>query len=482
MNRQPDPLDVLVIGGGASGLAAAWHLLRYGLEVELWESQRQAGGKIRSRVDKGWLTETGASWLMDPAGDIAPVLEGVGLGPLLVRKQPDAARYLLRDGALQNVPTTVAGMFGCGLFSVAGRLRLATEPLRLSKARPAETVSDFVVRRFGREVLQYGIEPYVAGSLASDVKRAEAKATLPRLTALEERFGSITAGVLCRHLLGARKPAAPEAASFVGGMQSLISSLSVTVRPVLGRSAVSISRAGSCWRVVASDGSMVTARHLVLATPAPETAALLRNTNQNLAHLVAGIAYAPVMVVHLGVSRDAVQHPLDGTGFLVPRCENRLVNGCLWPASVFSDRAPAGHVLLSCYLGGARHPHALRDDDGHAIAKVLSDLEPLLGLRADPVMTRVDRHPQALPLYFGAYSERLRSIGHQLKKLPGIHLASAYAGGVSVRDRLVQADVVARKISTELQGSEVTRLASTIPAKALPGAAVAGTGAVTQTL
>ena len=482
MNRQTESLDTLVIGGGVSGLACAWHLRRNGLQVELWEGQQEAGGKIRSRQGQGWLTESGATWLMDPAGDTTPILEGVGLGTLLTRKKPDAARYLLRDGVLQDVPSTVAGMLRSKLFSFAGRMRLATEPFRPRLAIPGESVSDFVLRRFGREVLQYGIEPYVAGSLASDVEQAEAKATLPRLTGLEERFGSITAGVLCRRLQGAPRPGAPQAASFSGGMQSLIDSLSVSVRPLLGKAAKSISRVGSRWWVEAVDGSVTSARHLVVATPAQETAALVRDLNQTLAHLLDGITYAPVMVVHLGFSRDAVTHRLEGTGFLVPGHENRQINGCLWPASVFSNRAPQGHVLLSCYLGGARHPGALLDDDKTAVNKVLSDLEPLLGLRADPVMVRIDRHPRALPLYFGAYSQRLKSIDQQFEKSSGLHLVSAYAGGVSVRDRLIQAGAVAEKISTQLLGSQAVRRLSVNATKGLPQTPLASGQTLTQPL
>ncbi len=439
--------DALVIGGGISGLAAAWHLQRRGLEVALWESAPQAGGKIRSVRQQGWLTEAGATWLMDPVGDPTEIIESVGLGPLLLRKQPDAARYLLRDGVLQRVPASAAGVLHSGLFSIRGRLRLALEPLIPQRHRSGETVAEFVRRRLGPEVLRYGIEPYVAASLGSDPERAEAYTTLPRLTALESRYGSISAGVLCQRLARRGRSLVGPAVSFQGGMQTLVDSLAASVRPEYSRCAAVIRRNGAGWQVEAADGAVLRARQLVLTTPAPAAARLLQDPDPELAGLLAGIQYAPVMVVHLGFQRQHVEHLLDGTGFLVPGCERRRINGCLWPASVLAGRAPSGHVLLSCYLGGAREPKALADKDSAVIDKVRHDLTSLLGLRAAPVMTRIDRHPQALPLYFGAYSQRLAAISRRLCAIPGVHLCGAYSGGVSVRDRLIQAAAVAERVA-----------------------------------
>ncbi len=441
--------DVLVIGGGISGLATAWHLQGHGLEVTLWERGPCAGGKIRSLRRHGWLTEAGATWLMDPAGDPTHVIESLGLGPLLLQKQPDAARYLLRDGMLRRVPVSVARALGSGLFSTTGQIRMALEPFMPRRDQLGETVADFVRRRFGGEVLRYGIEPYVAASLASDPERAEARTTLPRLTGLETRYGSIAAGIVCQRLARRGRRSIGTAVSFQGGMQSLAESLAATVRPQLGRSATVISRSTEGWQAQAADGTVVQARHLVLTTPAPAAAQLLASVDPELAGLLAGIRYAPVMVAHLGYDRGDVEHALDGTGFLVPGCEGRSINGCLWPAGVLPGRAPSGHVLLSCYLGGARQPQALVDCDTTVIDKVATDLSSLLGLRADPTMTRVDRHPQGLPLYFGAYSQRLEAIHQRLRGAPGLHLCGAYSGGVSVRDRLAQGAVLAERIADE---------------------------------
>jgi len=157
-------------------------------------------------------------------------------------------------------------------------------------------------------------------------------------------------------------------------------------------------------------------------------------------------------VVHLGLDRAAVLHPLDGTGFLVPRGqrESRVLSGNLWLSALFPTHAPDAKVLLTSYLGGARRPEAADWDDERSVANVLSVLEPLLGLRGAPDMVRVDRHRRGLPLYHGAYQGRMRAIDERLARLPGLSLAANYRDGVSVRDRIVCGHAIARRVCTAL--------------------------------
>jgi oxygen-dependent protoporphyrinogen oxidase len=147
-----------------------------------------------------------------------------------------------------------------------------------------------------------------------------------------------------------------------------------------------------------------------------------------------------------------VRHPLDGTGFLVPRSqrESRVLSGNLWMSALFPARAPDAKVLLTSYLGGARRPEAADWDDERSVSNVLSVLEPLLGLRGAPEMVRVDRHRRGLPLYHGAYQGRMRAIDERLAGLPGLSLAANYRDGISVRDRIVCGHAIARRVCTAL--------------------------------
>jgi len=215
---------------------------------------------------------------------------------------------------------------------------------------------------------------------------------------------------------------------------------------------VGLHKQGSNWRVTGSASGTelsVTARHVVLSVPADTAAELLNPLDQDLAKLLRGVQYTPMTVVHTGFDRHAVRHPLDGTGFLIPHRVSAAATGCLWMSSLFPDRAPPGKILFTNYLGGARLPEAVEWDDRRSLSQILKAISPVLGIRGDPEMVRIDRHDSALPLYHGRYYGRMRAITDCLHQLPGLHLEANYRSGVSVRDRIACAYNVAKRIAAE---------------------------------
>lgn len=448
-----DKLDVLIVGGGISGLASAWWLARSGLSVEVWEADKQAGGKIMSTRQDGYLTERAAAMVLNFRPEVVEMVRETGLESAKTARLPAAEvrRYLLHQSRLKALPMRMGAMVASPLWSMRGKLRLLAEPFIFSSSRADESVSEFITRRLGREVLEKAIEPFIAGTLAADPDQTCAAAALPRLTALERRYGSLAAGVLVNRVLRRRTACTTDTFSFLGGMGTLVENLAKTpgVNVRTGYSVDELIRERDGWRVTATTPhgqQTLFARHVIVTTPASVAAALINQVDNELARLLRGIGYAAVNVVHAGMARDAVGHPLDGTGFLAPRGESAILTGNLWMSTLFPDRAPPGKVLLTSYLGGVRAPQVADWDDNRLVDETLRTLRPLVSLKADPEMVRIDRHLEALPVYHGAYQTRMQAIATRLKQIPGLHLEANYRGGVSVRDRLVRGHAVANDI------------------------------------
>ena len=467
--------DVLIVGGGISGLATAWWLAQEGLSVDLWEGADRPGGKIHSTRRDGYLTERAAAMILNFRPDVARLVCAADLEKVKTVRAPAAEgrRYLLHEGRLVTVPMRLGAMVRSPLWSRRGKWRLLAEPFIPARPSQEETVSEFIVRRLGREVLEKAMEPFVAGTLAADPDQANAATTLPRLVALERRYGSITAGILVHRLLRRRNACLTDTFSFCGGMNTLVDTLagSPGIRVATSHAVQELARDRHGWRVTAATPAGVRslrARRLVVATPAPVAGRLLASVDRELSELLGGIRYAPVTVVHFGLDRGAVGHPLDATGFLVPRGERlalgSALTGSLWMSTLFPGRAPKGKVLLSAYLGGARAPGVTERDDSSVAGDALGTLGRLLDIHAEPEMVRIDRHREALPLYHGSYAARLRAVATRLEGLPGLYLEANYRGGVSVRDRIARGRLTARQILATLPA---VRAGSGLPATPL---------------
>jgi oxygen-dependent protoporphyrinogen oxidase len=454
--------DVLIIGAGISGLSLAWWLTRQGLNVEIWEADKHIGGKIQtSQSEEGYVTERAAAMVMNFRPEVTELLNESGLETAKISRQAEAEtrRYLLHKGKLTALPMRLGAMVFSPLWSLRGKLRLLAEPFIPPFYAKDESVSRFISRRLGKEMLEKAMEPFVAGTLAADPDEASAEACLPRLTALERKYGSITAGILINRLLRRRTACGAETFSFRGGMTTLVETLarSPGIQVATSYRVNEITHTTKGWRATAStpDGERtLDVPQVVLAVPAPHAAKLVSPLDDELASLLQGIQYAPVNIVHMGFDRAAIKHALDGTGFLVPRNEAReshqALTGNLWMSSLFPDRAPQGKVLLSSYVGGARRPEIQNWDTEQCLQTVLSSLTPLLGIKADPEMVRMDRHAQALPLYHGRHQARLQAVADRLQHLPGLHLEANYRGGISVRDRIARSRTVAKQILASL--------------------------------
>lgn len=448
-------VDVLVVGGGISGLSIARLLVDRGLSVGVWERDRHFGGKIQTVTHDGYLLEQAATMVMNFRPEVNQFLSDCNLHANKKPISKNTKRYLVHDGQLLKIPMQPVPMLVSPLWSLPGKLRLLSEPFVRRQDNDIETVAEFIRRRLGKEFLDRAMEPYIAGPLAADAELASAYATLPRLTALEKRYGSLVVGAIVHKLLGRRTGVVRESFSYQHGLSTIANEIvnSPGIEFQSDITATELLPTNRGW-LVQGKSSMsehkLRARQLVLSIPADAAAKLLSKLDPELQGLLDGIEYSPISVVHTGFSKASIKHPLDGNGFLVPAISGLKSTGCLWMSSLFPERAPEGKVLMTNYLGGARQPAAARLDDDRMVAAVMKGLQSLLDVSGDPEMVRIHRHEQGLPLYHGAYQLRMQAITERLQGLPGLHLEANYKGGVSVRDRIACAYTTANRIVSSL--------------------------------
>ncbi|MBE9502727.1 MAG: protoporphyrinogen oxidase [Proteobacteria bacterium] len=450
---------VIVIGGGISGLSSAFWLMQKGIDVQLLERDSRAGGLIRSERVDGFLLDYAANCVFNYLPEVNFLCHNTGLSSQQILRQESAKkRYLLKDGVATPVPMRLKEMITTDLWSLRGKLRALLEPfIPRASSESEETVSQFITRRFGAEVYERSIEPYIAGTLAGDADKSCLKSTFQQFAKLEAEHGSILKGVIKRKLTGVRTACAAQVFSFRNGMGAMTEGLKNYVGDsFLPNSTVEgIEREGKQWAVhsdVSGKKKIFHADAVILATPAGEAAKLVDPLSKNLSILLKGVEYSPMVVSFLGFSRKDIDHPLDGIGCLFPKKEidfNSL--GSLWTSTLFEGRSKEGTVLLTNYLGGARRPEMPGKTDEEIIALVMEDLKKVIGVKGKPVMAKVIRHRAGLPQYHLGHQMFLEKLDEHLGLIPGLHVAGNYLGGVSVRACISQGKELAEKIDSCLK-------------------------------
>jgi protoporphyrinogen/coproporphyrinogen III oxidase len=447
--------DVVVVGGGISGLTAAYRLTQKGIPFRLLEASHRLGGVIRTEVHDGFLMEGGPDALLAQKPQGIALCEEIGLGPRLVPTNPDQrAVFVLHRGRLHPlpegmvlaVPTRIGPILRSGLFSWPGKVRMGMDLLRPARQEPGdESIASFLRRRFGQEVVDLLGEPLLAGIHAGDPERLSMRASFPRFVDLEARYGSLIRGLWAA--TPAPKPGASPFYSLAGGLVELVEALASRLAPsAVSRDTetASLERSNDgSFRITTAAAQTICARAVILALPPARSASLVRGLSAPLGQALGGIRASSTATVCLGFRREDVENGLLGYGLLVPGTEGLRTTACGFFSTKFPGRAPAGFVLLRAFVGGYRDPRVLYEDDAALAALVVREMTPVLGIRAAPVMTRVFRWPGGTPQLEVGHRDRVAEMDAQLRGIPGLFLAGAGVRVTGIPDSIAQGTVAA---------------------------------------
>jgi len=446
--------SVAIIGAGVTGLAAAFYLKRAGVPVAVYEAGARAGGVVQSLRRDGFLAEFGPNTILETSPKIAQLIRDAGLESRKLATHPAAeARYVVRYRRPIEMPASPAGFLTTKLFTLGAKLAVLREPFIAPRRDGVEeSIGQFVVRRFNQEFLDHAIDALVAGIYAGDPHQLSLPHAFPKLKALEDRYGSMIKG----QILGARdrkksgevaKDRAPKF-SFDEGLQVLPDTLAASLGAALKFNApvTRLTQTAAGWRVATSEGE--TEFGAVIYCGTAYRLAELPVAAQNIPSLapLAEISYPPVASVVLGFRREDVAHVCQGFGMLIPRIEGFKILGTIFSSALFPNRAPAGHLTLTSYLGGARYPDLAQLPAESLIETTLADLRVLLGVHGQPVFTQTAVYPRAIPQYNVGYGKYRQLLNDLEAAAPGLFFAGHYRDGISLGDSIVSGVNIAGRV------------------------------------
>lgn len=448
--------DVVIVGAGITGLAAAYELGQRGLSVRVLDGRTRAGGVILTERVGEFLVDAGPDSLLVQKPAAVELCRELGLGDRLFPTKLPRTAYIYRAGRLHAIPsasilgfpTRLWPLATSGLFSVGAKIRMAREvwsPRRQSA--DDESIAAFIRRHFGDEAVDYVAEPLLAGIHAGDVDRLSIGTAFPRLVEAEAKHGSIIRAFAARRGGGE------------GAFKSLPGGIGELAETLVSRLPADALQCGSRVerlelepdvRVHTTGGSPVTARAVLLAMPAWAAEPLVRPFDTELAGLCGGIPYWSTATVVLTYPREDVPHPLHGSGFVVPRKEGLTITAGSFVSSKWPHRAPEGQALLRAFLGGARDPDAVDRSDADLIAAATRDMGAILGIESQPSLTRVYRWRRASPQQEVGHLGRMAEIDDRLARLPRLFLSGTGLRGVGIPDCIADGRATAARIAQTL--------------------------------
>ncbi len=448
----PELLDVVIVGGGIAGLAAAYELQARGRSFRLFERAPRPGGVILTDRVGGFTIDAGPDALLIQKPAAVELCRQIGLGDKLMPTSKPRTAFIIRDGRLHplpessilGIPRDVRALATTRLFSIAGTARMAAELLVPAARRNGdESIASFIGRRFGREAVTYLAEPLLAGIHAGDVNRLSMRGLFPRFVDAERKYGSVL-----RAFRQLRQPAVRSGDgafySLPGGLVELVDALVAALPPAAIRLGVTVDRIvpNGRYTVQTTEGE-VAARSVILTTPAYAAAAVVEGFDAQLAALCNDVQYASSATLALGYRREDIRHSLLGAGFVVPRVEKTTIMAASWVSSKWQHRAPEGHVLLRAFIGGARDPDAMERADEDLQRAAERELAAILGITAPPLLSRLYRWNRANAQHEVGHLDRMAAIERRLVEWPGLYVTGSGFRGVGIPDCIADARATA---------------------------------------
>jgi oxygen-dependent protoporphyrinogen oxidase len=476
---------IAIVGGGISGLAAAYYLAKAGQECTLIEACPRLGGVIRTEHVEGCVVEAGPDSFIAQKPWAMELIRELGIEGQVIGSQDHLRRTYVRmrgrlvplpEGIQFLMPTRIGPMLTTPLLSWRAKARLGLEWFRRPRRdSPADrSVADFVIDHYGREVNEYLAQPMLAGVYGGAPENLSIHAVMPRMAELERRYGSVTRGVLAGmrrdKTSNAGRPSPSRGAeagednartaslflSMKGGMQQLIDALAARLEGKVRRITARVEHVEGtrgAYRLAAG-GDSLAADEVVVATPAYRAGELLRSADPDLAALLEAIRYNSSVTVALIYARPEFDHRLDGFGFVVPRAEGCHLTACTWVNTKFPHRAPDSRALLRAFLGAAQAEKVSGDSDEQLAALAHQELSGLMGYSSEPVAWRVHRWPKAMAQYEVGHLKRQQEIDEHLRRCPGLWLTGNGYSGIGIPDCIRRSQFVARAIA---QGALASR-------------------------
>lgn len=425
--------EVIILGGGISGLSAAWFLHQKGIPFKLFEKQAETGGAITSEIVQGSVLDFGPNSLRDRNGQIRKLAKALELSDDLIQiSEAFKTRYIVRDRKLEALSPSLTSLISTKILSPKGKFRLLKEPFVKEGPAGDESIGDFLERRIGKEAVDYLVGPVFSGIYAGNIYRMSKKSVLPKLAEYEQDYGSIAWGTI--RSKKEKKTVKPMVLSFKKGIQQLTDALTERISDHIKYDKVkTLEKTESGYRVVTEEGGF-TSKKIISCIPAHSLGHILSGFEPEFSAELVNIDYAPMLTTQVLFKASDIDTKREGFGFLVPRKECIRLLGAIWKSSIFPELTANGYFHATLMTGGAHDRGILTEPVEDVEEEILKEFCELMQTDASPAFIKSHLWKKAIPQFDVGYEQKKRKLQQFESENTGLHVGGNYRWGVAVPD------------------------------------------------
>ncbi|MCA1030929.1 protoporphyrinogen oxidase [Bacillus timonensis] len=462
---------VAIIGGGITGLTAAYYLQKeikeknLAIDCCLLEASHRLGGKIQTVVKDGFVIERGPDSFLARKQSAARLVNEVGLSDKLVYNSSGKSYVLVNGklhpmpgGSVMGIPTQMTPFVTTGLFSPIGKLRAAADfVLPKTKEQGDQSLGEFFRRRLGDEVVENLIEPLLSGIYAGDIDKLSLMSTFPQFYQVEQKHRSLILGM--KHTTPPKskgsKTEKPKGIfqTVSTGLQSFVDKIEEKLVPGSVKKGVKvekIERKSEQYHLYLSNGETMVVDSVIVSTPHAVTQSML--SHYPFFDFFKEMPSTSVATVAMAFPQSAIKKDIDGTGFVVSRKSDFTITACTWTHKKWEHTTPDGKVLLRCYVGKSGDEAIVDQSDDEIIKVVLEDLNQTMDITDSPDFAIVSRWKDSMPQYTVGHKDRLETMKQEMAKhLPGMYIAGGSYEGLGLPDCMDQGEAATHKVLAFLQ-------------------------------
>ena len=430
---------IAIIGAGISGLTTAWYLQKHNIKYRIFEASERAGGYIQSKQENGFLLEMGPNSILCDQ-EIIDMMTEMGLKQDFLFANPSSkSRFIFKNGAYRKLPSSPPSLIFNSFFSWKTKLALWKERNNKTKGGLEETLSQFFERRFSKEIVEYALNPFVAGIFAGDPEQLILEKTFPILREHEQKYGSVIKGFIANK--GAERK---QSISFKEGLERLPAQIAAQLRDISYQSPVlELKKEAKGFRLK-TEKETLHVEQVILTTPAFKSADLLKVDYSAFSLALRALNYPSMCVVHSVFNRADVGFAMEGFGGLNPACENTFSAGSIWSSSLFEGRCRSKQILITSFVGGVQFQQQALLPEKEILERLTKELQTVYQIKGQPVFQHFKRWKDSIP----QYDKQVLSLdGHAQKaEKDKLWICANWKDGVSIGDCMKKAKKLAESL------------------------------------